>query len=262
MREVENSERPVREKLKNTSIATATAQEPQSPSTINSDTAMANDESTKLSDSTIEKGPTENNSLKKKRSFEDVEAADSSQDRSAHPEKHVRKRSRSREPEKSEDAISKDSEEQPYGSGTDALVEHTAANGSEEVQMVQAERSSTPAAETDAMIEDNKDSLTSPKNKRSREEFLEDHAQDKVGSSRGHEKEKATSGTDVKKPAGDKGTPSGEPKSKRHRDSNSPQPDDAHQETEAETKVSTTKVGWPTPYCTRWEVLTRVGSSF
>ncbi|KAF2237013.1 hypothetical protein EV356DRAFT_512286 [Viridothelium virens] len=242
MQEVENGERPVREKLKNTSIA-ATISDPGSPPEPDLDTAMANDDSTKSSNMITGSEPKERGSLKKKRSFEDVEAADNSQDHSKHPEKHVRKRSRSREPESpEEDSAPQDAKMSPNTSGADASAENSDQNGSKEAQMVQDKQPSTPSAEAEENMQDSKEGLTSPKNKRSREEFLEDHAEDKVEPTGESEKKNIASDINLEDLENDKGTPSGEPKSKRHRDSSSPQPEDAKSIAKSETETTATKV--------------------
>ncbi|KAL9090473.1 MAG: hypothetical protein Q9165_005234 [Trypethelium subeluteriae] len=241
MHEVENGERPVREKLKNTSIA-ATTSDPGSPPEPNPDIAMANDDSTKSSNMVTGSEQKEPGSLKKKRSFEDVEAADNSQDHSKHPEKHVRKRSRSREPGSSEeDSASQDAEKSPNTSGANASAENANQNGSKETPMVKDKRPTTPPAEVEEYMQDSKEGLTSPKNKRSREEFLEDHAEGKAEPTKESEKKNIASDSNLGNLESDKGTPSGEPKSKRHRDSNSPQPEDAKPVAKSESETAATK---------------------
>ena len=237
MQEIENSERPIREKLKNTSIAAA-AQNPKSPLSLTSDTTMTDDDSPIMANATVETRQKESGSLKKKRSFEDMEAADNSESASVHTEKHVRKRSKSSEPEDSDGEPTDTTE-------TGTSTQHAIANGSKDKQTAQAQQPSTPTRDTEASSRDTIDNLASPKNKRSREEFLQDHSNDKARSTGESAGRNTTSDTTVGDVVADKGTPSGEPKSKRHRDSDSPQSEGEKTETatEAATTATATKVG-------------------
>ncbi|KAI9693076.1 MAG: hypothetical protein M1822_005071 [Bathelium mastoideum] len=242
MHESDNGERPVREKLKNTSIA-ATAQGPKSPLSPSSDIAMATDDSEQIASPVKESMPPEISSLKKKRSFEDVEAADQSEEHSANSERHVRKRSRSREPEKSEDVASNDQDRPVEMSEAGTVAGHTTGIGSEPMQAASTAHPATPPAEAQVTAQDNnKGAVSSPKNKRSREEFLEDHADAKMESTSKGAKPDAKANTTGGESGDVTGTPSEEPKSKRHRDSNSPQPDEVPTQEKVETEVGTAKL--------------------
>ena len=356
MHDGDNSERPVREKLRNTSIA-PTAQDPKSPLSPSSDITMASDDSAQIS-GVANTGRTNNNaqseksSLKKKRSFEDGEATDQPEkhvrkrsrsrepekpekaedtdridtntesetsslkkrsfervEATDQPEKHVRKRSRSREPEKSEKSEDTDLTDANIQSETSSLkkkrsfedveaaaepeepvrkrsksrdpeeladaavnhpkqaqtldptvsTEHATENGSEKANETYSEHPTTPPTKAAATTQDDKETVTSPKNKRSREEFLEDHVDEKAGSTIDSAKPDAASDTGVKETVERKDTPSEEPKSKRHRDSSSPQPEDAPEQDKSKTETGAIKVSFYYPSSTWSQILSFTG---
>jgi hypothetical protein len=164
-------EKPVREKLRDTSIA-----------------APNKDEEAPTSGSDASR-------LRRKRSIEDVEG-ELEDAGSGDSVRHVRKRSRGNTPEDKMET-------------TTEVAEPTHTNGT------RGHRSTTPDVECDRMVEEQKAGMASPKNKRTRDQVLQE--------------EEASSGESASAAAsvGDKeGTAkTGEERqTKRHRDSGSPQP--------------------------------------
>ncbi|KAI9685334.1 MAG: hypothetical protein M1820_010821 [Bogoriella megaspora] len=232
MSDVENSEPPVREQLKNTSIAPVDNSSESSPGS-GVDTPASPKDNQEYRNVDMENGQTEPTKLRKKRSFEDVEKEEDAQGHPIHHhEKHVRKRSRSREPEKL------DSDE-ASGSidGTDvtqaAIIVESEGKGP-----AKTERALTPVTTTEVDMQDEKETVTSPTGKRNREAFQNDHKGDK------RRLETETSADLAEDGKADNtensGTTRGEPKTKKSRDSSSPKPETKEITDEPASKVPLT----------------------
>jgi Ran-binding protein 3 len=153
MSDNEGGEKPVREKLKQTTIANPDNTHVTSHPASDADAAKT----TEISQPTITNNEA-GDRLRRKRSFEAVETADVDVESAAKPARHARKRSRdndSNPPEKSNDS---------------------ATNGSASKRATTPPRHSRP---DDILASE---LLKSPKGKRNREQFLKDGQEDKASS--------------------------------------------------------------------------------
>ncbi|KAJ9669826.1 hypothetical protein H2201_000212 [Coniosporium apollinis] len=231
--DTEGSERQAREKLRATSIAGLPIDNIPASDAPMEDAVTEGEANKGLSDQPAENMPIgqhERGRLRRKRSIEDVEEGHPTEEPpTGNAGRHVRKRSRdirssqhlSRSGSRKtsgEQSVQEISEHEMPDEETQAAPKNTMMNGTI------SERPTSPLAGSDQ--QNGKDFLTSPKNKRTRDEFLLD--QEKA--SKVENEPKPTShdppSTEVQNglTAQDKSAPAEEPKTKRHRDSNSPQP--------------------------------------
>lgn len=226
----DNRERPVREQLKKTSIDTHPKGSPPDIRTFN---APVEDAATPTEGSEPSSGDNSSRGrVRRKRSYEDMDAGDGSERRLGKGDRHARKKSRDisstpvslgveerRTPRK---AIA----EETVGQHEDAVSEPLASNGAvkqpkakDPQQAINGDkaRHTTPPTETDS-----KEAIISPKNKRNRDQFLQDHGD---GSEAAPEEENSTvSSTKEDNAEQPTSKVAEEPRPKRQRDSGSPQP--------------------------------------
>lgn len=199
----ESGEKPVREKLRDTKIEGQTIEEE-----ISADASL-NDGVDKPEATTDASG---NRQLQRKRSIEDVEGASQDADK-VESGRHVRKRSREAIPGSDIPIVPSTSEEKmdnaPAEKSSIRLV-----NGSK--------RSATPDTASDPMDEEKKSGLTSPKNKRRRDEFLREDEETKVSSGEVIPVLSTAVVQEEQKAGSDKTDSDEERKTKRSRDSSSP----------------------------------------
>ena len=227
----DTGERPVREKLKKTSIATlpkygVTATSADNP--VNDDDPMGPLHTVSKASSNVK--PTDRDTRgrpTRKRSFDDLEATDESSVGNKHStntygkenhEGHTRKRSR--------DIGADDSSRESEGrksSREEPVLEKEANDGDNDESMkVSQERSSTPPDQPDAMDEDGGRGVLSPRKKRSRDQVEQD--QDKKQKVAATEEERARRNSEEEEKAAQargqhtSPTAGNESEKKRHRD--------------------------------------------
>lgn len=243
--DTEGSERQAREKLRATSIAGLPTDNIPASDAPMEDAVTEGEANKGLSDQPAENTPVghhERGRLRRKRSIEDVEEGHPTDEPpTGNAGRHVRKRSRdiqsgqhlSRSGSRKtsgEQSVQEISEHEMADEETQTAPKNTVMNGTV------LERPTSPLAGSDQ--QNGKEFLTSPKNKRTRDEFLLDQEKASKAENEHQSTSHKSLSTEVQNglTAQDKSTPIEEPKTKRHRDSNSPQPA-VEQEKPTVTKV-------------------------
>lgn len=232
--DAENAERPVREKLKKTSIATLPQ---ESSNTSDKDTTAdlgtaqhddaadaSNERAAAISDENGDRGR-----LRRKRSLEDVERAEDHDEKANENQaRHLRKRSRDVElgPRNQESGWRKTSGESSVQEEDEdgPTVDDRAKDEVEEEAGLDHGHAGVVSGDLDPMEDAGKPVVVSPKNKRSLDEFVEDHVEARSSGEVDREDLLSTGSDGVAAiDAQSKNCGEEERKTKRHRDSNSPQ---------------------------------------
>ncbi|KAK4983911.1 hypothetical protein LTR66_008666 [Elasticomyces elasticus] len=242
--DAESSEPPVREKLRMASIA-GLPDNTASTASVAPIRAVLASVNTNLGDGIAPAELSERGRLLRKRSFEEVEEQPQDSEPAAASQRHARKRSRDTTTEEDAETLSPrkvldgGSESESESESEDKEAPNPAnilSNGID-----RSEASAIP--ELGLHGQTSRDRVMSPKGKRSREAYAEDeevvaatlldHGSDKRQSDDQAVAEPATAtGQDVS---------GGEPKSKRHRDSSSPQPAEVGEKAQAVADDANTK---------------------
>lgn len=233
----DGGERPVREKLKKTSIA-ALSQQAGEPIVTETTDAIHNDEAT----NSLEDSNTQRGRPARKRSFEDLQQEDiqpnQAVDNTTSPNRNsTHKRMRSRDVNSAENVPNTKS--QPR---TEDVIEEENHSGPPIAQTEdtnETEMSTQTNTTQKSRTEPNGDAILSPKKKRSRDQFDKDQST-KDNASEASSEHSAISGSDGpdisdSAPNANSKTVSGEPEKKRHRDES--------REAERVTNQQSTRVG-------------------
>jgi Ran-binding protein 3 len=220
----------VREQLKKTSIDTHPKNTPPDIKTFDApgdNAATPNECSEPSSGDNSSRGR-----VRRKRSYEDMDAGDGGERRAGKGDRHARKKSRDmsstpvslgiEERHIPREAIAEETAEhrenavsEPFGSN--GAIKKPRAKGAQEAINGEKDRHATPPTEADS-----KEAIVSPKNKRNRDQFLQDNGE---GSEAPPEEDTVTVGSAKDDNAEQPATKvAEEPRPKRQRDSGSPQP--------------------------------------
>ncbi|TKA81815.1 hypothetical protein B0A49_00579 [Cryomyces minteri] len=236
--DVESGERPVREKLKKTSIATLPDNiRPQSREDV--DMPYANGVGIAgevFSEEAINQRSvnTERGRLSRKRSLEDLEAGNAELESAAKPGKHVRKRSRDVDPGEKEYELGRRKtsvESAVHEEDETPSIDAEAIMETDKTLMTSSNDALTSVLTSENIDEESRERVVSPKNKRSRDQFQNDQKEvSRPTTERNGEGGTSSDGNNEEENSGSIPDTPVEPKTKRHRDSASPRQSDGEEE--------------------------------
>ncbi|KAL2356419.1 hypothetical protein BJ546DRAFT_1058996 [Cryomyces antarcticus] len=238
LRDAKSGERPVRGKLKKTSIATL-PDEIRPHSGENIDMPQAN--GVGIAEEVSSEGAvnqrsvdTERGRLSRKRSLEDPEAGNAELELAAKPGKHVRKRSRDVNPGEKEYELGqrKDSVESAVHEEDETpTIDAGAARETDKTLTTSSNDALTSVLTSENVDEEPRERVVSPKNKRSRDQFQNDQKEvSRPTTERNGEGRTSSDGNNEEETSGSVPDTAVEPKTKRHRDSASPRQSDGEEE--------------------------------